>query len=393
MVFANPSILENNGNPDYKCAIKNEFCIPDYQNPCCHAHLECKLTFPGGFFKCIDKVRLGQPCNNDNECFFIRNAICSEELKKCDCKSNYVPEMGLICAPLLDESCKNNELCETKNSICINNRCQCKANYLKKSNNQCLRIVIGSYCENDTICETINYAKCSKDKVCTCTRNAVALDPTKCILIYDLVCWTTNDCPAENSICVDHKCQCKPNFVLESYVQCVPSYLGMTCKSDFDCTKFMLHTVCSKNKKCACEPLYYRVTNRMCSPITESLESNPLILKGISICVNDNCQCKPKFVYNGSACVPLILGEPCKSYEDCKAVEFADCSVNKVCVCGQSFVALNETTCRPLIGGFCLSNKDCLTDNSMCFDEFCQCKPNFTSLSDYDKCVPNKFEN
>lgn len=85
-----------------------------------------------------------------------------------------------------------------------------------------LIVVIGTSCENDTICETINYAKCSKDKVCACTPNAVALDATRCVLIYDSVCWTASDCPAENSICVDHKCQCKPNFVLESYIRCVP---------------------------------------------------------------------------------------------------------------------------------------------------------------------------
>lgn len=90
----------------------------------------------------------------------------------------------------------------------------------------------------------------------------------------------------------------------------------MTCKSDFDCTKFMLHTVCSENKKCACEPSYNRVSNRMCTPIIESLENNLLMLKNIAICVDDDCQCKPKYVYSGSACVP------CKYKSGYKAIRF-----------------------------------------------------------------------
>lgn len=76
---------------------------------------------------------------------------------------------------------------------------------------------------------------------------------------------------------------------------------------------------------------------------------------------------------------------------DCDDIENAKCS-NGECVCREKYAEVNAKTCRPLLGGFCWTDSDCITDNASCIDNRCQCSEYFTTEN--NSCLPiEKFCN
>lgn len=69
------------------------------------------------------------PCGSNNECNIkIEHTICWTN-KKCICDFGYHAIGDTICAPMINRKCSYNELCATKNSLCIDNECRCKPHY------------------------------------------------------------------------------------------------------------------------------------------------------------------------------------------------------------------------------------------------------------------------
>ncbi|XP_044591518.1 uncharacterized protein LOC123269747 [Cotesia glomerata] len=72
--------------------------------------------------------------------------------------------------------------------------------------------------------------------------------------------------------------------------------------------------------------------------------------------------------------------------QECLHNSHAECSIDKICVCGENYYEFNETLCLPLLGGFCSNDEDChLVDNSYCRDRECHCKFHYESLLN-DQC-------
>lgn len=68
------------------------------------------------------------------------------------------------------------------------------------------------FCRRDDDCEDINHSKCSENNECICRRNNVALNSSVCVPMMNGFCWKNEPCAADNSICIDNVCKCKPNF-------------------------------------------------------------------------------------------------------------------------------------------------------------------------------------
>ncbi|XP_057333065.1 neurogenic locus notch homolog protein 2-like isoform X2 [Microplitis mediator] len=71
----------------------------------------------------------------------------------------------------------------------------------------------------------------------------------------------------------------------------------------------------------------------------------------------------------------------CNNDNDCDAIKHAKCSKGKKCVCRANNIQLNETTCSPLLGGFCWKNETCVPDNSHCINNECRCNDNYLQVS------------
>lgn len=76
------------------------------------------------------------PCQKNQDCEEIRNAKCSED-KECVCELNAIKLNQSMCISLINGSCENDQECAPENSICMNNECQCKLNYVPTHKNQC----------------------------------------------------------------------------------------------------------------------------------------------------------------------------------------------------------------------------------------------------------------
>lgn len=71
-------------------------------------------------------VHLNISCTTDDQCdSLFANSICSET-KQCICNKNYFEKSGTECALSTNNPCSSNGSCVLKNSVCIDNICQCK---------------------------------------------------------------------------------------------------------------------------------------------------------------------------------------------------------------------------------------------------------------------------
>lgn len=82
----------------------------------------------------------------------------------------------------------------------------------------------------------------------------------------------------------------------------------------------------------------------------------------------------------------------CHDRIDCNDPLRADCSDNNKCVCKSNHIASNNSTCLPLLDGFCWKNSQCITENSVCFYNSCQCKSDFLRVSN-NLCVLSDLNN
>lgn len=85
--------------------------------------------------------------------------------------------------------------------------------------------IINEKCQEDTNCRKVKFAKCSKNKVCICVMNTVALSPGLCYPLLNVACQVDKDCKVDHSICIENLCKCKPKYFPLSVGNCTPSKL------------------------------------------------------------------------------------------------------------------------------------------------------------------------
>ncbi|XP_014297221.1 prion-like-(Q/N-rich) domain-bearing protein 25 [Microplitis demolitor] len=225
---------------DYKCVCKKnyvvsnnstcvgllgEFCKKDndcgtHNSICTDSVCQCKNNYISkSNHECVP-TPLGKSCINNDDCADLFHTKCSKD-KICVCRGKYVEVNGIACSPLLGEYCWQNELCAANNSICADNECQCKKNYVPISNNECRESSIGQPCNGNSDCNSIQRpTKCSLDNKCVCESDFLASDGVTCLQALGDYCFYDNQCGPRLSACKCNVCQCNFYFKAESYNKC-----------------------------------------------------------------------------------------------------------------------------------------------------------------------------
>lgn len=145
----------------------------------------------------------------------------------------------------------------------------------------------------------------------------------KCVALLGGSCEDNSRCIVDHSMCIDFHCKCEPAWIPKSNDRCVPSMCNF-------CKRFIE----TYNKK--------------------------------------------------FLCVSAKLATQCNDDDDCDDLNHMQCSYN-LCLCRAHHVIENAATCKPILGGHCLSDKECPVLHSACIEHKCQCRDNFEMMS-YSEC-------
>ncbi|CAG5089911.1 Protein of unknown function, partial [Cotesia congregata] len=423
---------------DESCNIDNSACIenkcqcnPSFRNPDKYKCLPsgCIMTQILGQRQL--RTKLGNQCKTDSDCGEVRHTKCSDN-HECVCAENQIMVNKATCLPLLDGFCTNDSPCFVKNSVCINNECQCQDGYVPLSHNQCTAhchphlsfpccesnnkctkifewsvkrhisvclkpVLLGDSCQTDLDCLTVKNSWCNQNKKCECVNNSVQHNPSTCSSLIGGHCLTDDDCLILNTVCTDYLCTCKPSFVYRPQDQCIPNIsLGSSCEHNDDCDD-PGHSECSEDKICVCKPRRF-IKHNTCQPRLAThgtfcqSDDDCALIKYMKCSENNKCVCHDKTILiNNTTCAP-ILGAPlrksCVDTLDCDDIWHMKCSENKTCICKANHIEVNQALCKPLLGAICHSN-ECGVNNSVCVDYECQCKPSFRRDISHSTCSAN----
>ncbi|XP_074095247.1 uncharacterized protein LOC141524953 [Cotesia typhae] len=346
------------------CAPENSMCI---DNKC-----KCKSGFlakPND--QCLI-ILLRLQCENDEDCKFIEFSKCSLN-KKCECSKNMIAKSPTFCSLLIGEFCNSNRECGITNSECVNNKCQCKTQYLPYFNNsECQLAYLGMFCEDSVYCENRIKNTICNDNICECNANYFSWEDNSCRSLSDLFCENDDKCLKLNALCIDNICHCKPDTVLMKG-KCLPRYLGRTCEKTSDCFNIK-YSVCLRNQ-CICNDGFSLLNQSLCARNlgTICLVDQDCLIKN-SHCYHYYCKCRDGYIQGSlTKCLPTELQEFCFDDDDCKLMANARCSSENKCICKINYREINEKSCRPLLDESCSHDNECVVAKSICFENKCQC--------------------
>ncbi|XP_057318001.1 tenascin-like [Microplitis mediator] len=374
--------------PIYECADYGNECYRSLRNPCCIKDNVCKRMGWGAFndvYMCVKSSKLNENCQYNLDCLQVDYAVCVDE--KCKCLPNYIAVGTTACLPLLDQFCESDGHCMADNSVCIDHKCQCEPSFIPDFNYQCVPTPLGKNCATDFNCDPLDFSECSTDYKCVCKKNYVVSNNSICVALLGEFCRKDDDCGIHHSICIDSKCQCKKNYVSKSNNECVLTPLGKSCENNDDCAD-IIHTKCSKDKKCVCREKHVEVNGVTCNPLLgEFCWGNELCAANNSVCADNGCQCKKNyFPISHNECRKSSIGRPCNDHSDCNSIhKQTKCSKDNKCVCESNFLALDGTTCLQALGDYCYSDSQCGPQLSACINNFCLCNSYFKPDS-YRQC-------
>ncbi|XP_057335489.1 neurogenic locus notch homolog protein 1-like [Microplitis mediator] len=355
------------------CKVDNSEC---FDNKC-----ECKSWFRTIANTECERPHLGMNCRESIDCHvFLDHSECSEE-KKCACRHGRYAINNTRCAPAFNEACDYGEICASENSICTNDKCQCKTGYVYQES-KCVPKFLGMPCQTEEDCQEIEFSTCSDNNICVCQLNYGGLDLLTCSLLIGADCSKDDDCVAKNSRCFRDKCECMEYHSAHSNALCELTILGHSCQNNEDCRNIN-HAICSKNKNCDCVSNNIRVNETYCAPALKAFcWKGEKCATDHASCIDDECQCDGNSVqHSNDQCLPKLSGLSCKTDSDCERVKFAKCSKTKVCMCSLNTITVNGTSCVPILNGFCHTNLDCKVDNSECYGDVCECKSMFQAIA------------
>ncbi|XP_053597867.1 rh5-interacting protein-like [Microplitis demolitor] len=325
-------------------------------------------------------VLLDKTCTSYKDCKNIENSYCSIH-ERCLCSSDYISINGTKCVEPLNQFCTKSKPCMTQNSICINNKCQCKPNFVKHLNAECIPMVFDDICYEDSHCVDIGQ-KCSSNQTCVCKDNYIALSSTKCAPLLNGYCLSDKDCYVKNSICVSSRCQCLSEHLPHSNYECEPNLLGKPCATDIDC-KNIKNSRCSSDNVCACGLHYFAFDKFLCEPMLHGFCSSDTDCYSNSFyCSYNRCQCKSNYTaVSVNQCVETHLLSSCTDVSECSDSWHSTCLPEGKCVCALNNIAVTASVCLPILNGYCWEDDQCMAENSACIDFRCKCKQNFVTIA------------
>ncbi|XP_057318007.1 prion-like-(Q/N-rich) domain-bearing protein 25 [Microplitis mediator] len=234
--------------------------------------------------------------------------------------------------------------------------------------------ILNENCQYNLDCLQVDYAVCVDEK-CKCLPNYSAIGTTVCLPLLGQFCRKDDYCGPRNSVCIDFKCRCMKDYVSKSNDECIPTPLGNSCELDEDCAD-VVHSKCSKDKKCVCRDKTVEVDRVTCSPLLgEFCWRDELCAANNSVCANNECQCKKNYVpISNNECRESSIGRHCNDHSDCNSIhKQTECSIDKKCVCESDFLALDGVTCLQALGDYCFRDSQCGPASSSCKQNSCQC--------------------
>ncbi|XP_074107816.1 uncharacterized protein LOC141533047 [Cotesia typhae] len=294
---------------------------------------------------------------------------------------------GTSCRPLIDGFCSEDYL--AVDSTCIENKCQCTTDQIQYSNNLCIKPHLGMICENDIDCDELLYSRCDRNIRCGCEPNYKEYNVTACAPLLGRYCSNDKLCALSHSSCLDNKCLCNFGFVKFSLEKCVPHHIGMECVENADC-RLVLNSVCINNH-CVCKSNHVGLNDKVCAPTLDACcKRNQQCAPSNSICVNNKCQCGHNYLRTTkNQCVTFneYFWKSCENSNDCEDIQYSECSVTKKCTCKMNYIPLGDKKCIALIGAFCNDNDECISIDTFCINNKCQCRKNFYAHSK-QQCYP-----
>ncbi|XP_057335566.1 rh5-interacting protein-like [Microplitis mediator] len=359
----------------FPCTIDHSLCIDDM--------CQCETRFVYNSSKCIP-LHLNGSCKSNNDCDPILNARCSAD-NICVCNENHIEFNERVCRPVLPQHCLEDGDCIAINSICIMNECQCKPHFVRQSTNLCVLSQLGMDCKDSNDCIDILYSECSVSKKCECMSNYAEYNITACGPLLGSYCSENRQCATLNSICSNNICVCGDGLIEYSNNKCTSHFIGKYCMIDKDCEE-ILDSKC-ENNDCACKDNYDMVNTTACAPLLgEYCKNNQQCAPANSICNNNKCQCDSDYVRQfNNKCLPKAghFKISCYKDDDCVSIKYAKCSIYQKCVCQLSYVAHGVDKCIALIGEYCDSDDECISNHTVCIDNKCQCAKKFAMRTKY----------
>lgn len=89
-------------------------------------------------------------------------------------------------------------------------------------------------------------------------------------------------------------------------------------------------------------------------------------------------------------CNAAHLDMPCDDNSFCAMfINHTTCSDNNKCICDSNNYEIENNKCMPAFSAECWIDEICATDNAMCINNKCQCKPHY--IYHRSKCVPSTY--
>ncbi|KAH0546299.1 hypothetical protein KQX54_008060 [Cotesia glomerata] len=373
---------------DEECLTENSECE---DNLCV-----CKTGFFAvNTFDCrLVPTKLGMPCNSKANCKHLYNSDCIRG--QCACPSNTLAFDQTMCLSMIGGNCLSHNDCIPAYSVCNSSHCACQLQYVPASSNQCVLKSSAVDCRSNADCGDEMRRECSTDNKCVCKSNSIALGTYE-LLLGDS-CKSSLDCHnVQHAICtIRNNCECRSNFVAVNTLKCM-SPLNEFCLNDSDC---LIYNYTCKNSQCKCKFDFQPSLTNACEPkklfkfCRKDDECNSIVHAKYSI--DNECVCRPNNIaVNDSTCLPKMnafcwknepcaiknsfcinnvfpLEKYCEADFECRDKEHRECSRDNKCIFKPNHISVNESTCLPVLNGFCITDDDCQHRNSYCSNHHCQ---------------------
>ncbi|XP_022239627.1 very low-density lipoprotein receptor-like [Limulus polyphemus] len=188
--------------------------------------------------------------------------------------------------------------------------------------------------------------------------------------------------------------------------------LGSSCKSSLVCLLFIPNSYCSWDKGiCSCRFYHVQFNHTTCLPPTLlgfgcAIDAQCQVKVKNSRCVNGLCECQPNFIpFRLDKCLPVAkIGDYCLNHEQCRLSDkytYCDWIISDIygkCQCPLKYLLTGNKRCLPLLGNKCKTSEDCneATPGSYCKKHkkitICECREGFRSSKNKLRCERNKIQ-
>lgn len=401
---------------------------------------ECHCQEGSHFFlgRCWKSIGYGDQCTRNEECMGVLrdpySFACVDGV--CACAEGYYERQRGECREgsfNVGDDCMVHEDCRFEGGVCDLGTLKCvtptaepepepeppkkkaetKSEYTTSSNLTSTSVTSsrnhGRACSTSEDCP--NVFECTSSGYCACPRGYYANAAGSTCLAELGSPSTNNQCAGFLAQVIDGICRCPKNYYYhENMRDCIKATrrFNDACVDDNQCHTFGGSARCGepgtfylRTCDCIAEEAVWDENRQICrlfAGIGEYCEVDSDCLAGNMeiLCVHGNgdesesaengregvggvCSCPEGYSNVDGLCLTtgLALGDACQATSECTETVHTEC-IDGFCSCSEGYLPL-EGTCASIIGGSCVEDYDCVTENSICDlgNQTCQCAEGF----------------